>query len=162
LKPGYNYEGWKFFGLERYKESPMGGEILFPRKEQSDFVDSSWASQSRIFGITFMVCEQWVRWINMDRIRQHSMDCGYKFQISDFKASKIKSVVSVTNTGVAPIYYDAYVTINGVRSSESLKYLPAGDTLKYQVLSGGTSPVLTIECDRLVAGQKIEYAANLE
>jgi hypothetical protein len=34
-KPGYNLGGWTFFGLERYKESPMGGEILFPQKERS-------------------------------------------------------------------------------------------------------------------------------
>jgi hypothetical protein len=161
-EPGYNYDGWKFFGLERYKKSPMGGEILFPKKEQSEFVDTSWAKQSRNFGITFMICEQWLRWISMDRVRQHSMACGYKFKVCDFKTSKNKSVVSVTNTGVAPIYYDAYITINGIRSLESLKFLQPGDTLQYQVQSGGKSPALTIESDRLVPGQKIEYEANLD
>jgi len=160
-EPGYNYEGWEFFGLKRFEASPAGGEILFPGEKRSDFVDSVWSQKSREFGITFMICEQWLRWISLDRMRQHSMDCGYKFKVCDFKANKNKSVISVTNNGVAPIYYDAYITVNGVRSLESLKYLQAGDTLQYQVQSGGTNPVLTIDCDRLVPGQKIEFEADL-
>lgn len=161
-EPGYNYEGWQFFGLKRFEASPAGGEILFPEKKQSDFVDAAWAQKSRQFGISFMICEQWLNWISPERMRQHSMDCGYKFKVCEFKSSERNSVVSVTNTGVAPIYYDAYITVNGIRSSESLKYLQAGDTLQYQIQSGGTNPILTIESDRLVPGQKIGFEADLK
>lgn len=160
-EPSYNYEGWKFFGLKRFERSPAGGEILFPEEKRSDFVGAFWSQKSREFGITFMICEQWLKWISPNRIREHSMDCGYKFKVSDFKANTNKSLVSVINTGVAPIYYDAYITVNGVRSSKSLKYLQAGDTLQYQVKSGGINPVLTIDSDRLVPGQKIEFEADL-
>jgi hypothetical protein len=160
-EPSYNFDGWKFFGLERFKESPVGGEITFPRKERSDYVDSRWEEQARKFGITFMICEQWLRWITIERIKEHSMACGYKFKVTDFKANGTTSQVEVENTGVAPIYYDAYVTVNGVRSANTLKYLQPGESRLYSVNSVGESSKLAIECDRLVPGQKIEFEADL-
>ncbi len=160
-EPGYNYDGWKFFGLKRFEESPAGGEILFPTKKRSAFVDAAWSEKSREFGMTFMICEQWLKYINLDRLREHSMACGYKFKVTEFKASKSNSLVTVTNTGVAPIYYDAYITVNGVRATQSLKYLQAGETRQFKVESGGKNPILTIESDRLVNGQKIEFEADL-
>ena len=72
----------------------------------------------------------------------------------------------VTNEGVAPIYYDAFVAIDGVRSDASLKGLLPGQTWTIQTLAGtavgGQAPTLTIESDRLVAGQVIEFAADLQ
>jgi len=161
-KPSYNYEGWKFFGLERFKESPMGGEILFPNKERNDYVDANWAEQARRFGITFMICEQWLRWIPLDRLKEHSLACGYKFKIIEFKSNNEMSKLTVENAGVAPIYYDAFITVNGTRSSGTLKYLQPGKSRQFTVQSGGEKPVVTIECDRLVPGQKIEFEANLK
>lgn len=161
-KPGYNYEGWEFFGLTRYKESPAGGEILFPDKDQSDYVDSNWVMESRRFGITFMICEQWLKWISIDRIREHSMVCGYKFQVIDFKTNDNSAIVTVKNTGVAPVYYDAFVTVNGIRSTETLKFLQAGNSHQYLVQTGGKTPRLAIECDHLLPGQKIEYDADIK
>jgi hypothetical protein len=35
-KPGYNRDGWRFFGLDRWKRSPRGGEILLPDKQQAE------------------------------------------------------------------------------------------------------------------------------
>jgi hypothetical protein len=52
-----------------------------------------------------------------------------------------------------------YVVVNGVRSTESLKYLQPGESREFPVQSEGKSSVLA---DRLVAGQKIEYDANLK
>lgn len=71
-------------------------------------------------------------------------------------------MVTIENSGVAPIYFDAFVTINAVRSTESLKYLQAGDTREFLVRSGGEKPILSIECDHLVPGQIIEYEAELK
>jgi hypothetical protein len=161
-EPSYNLDGWKFFGLERYRQSPVGGEITFRQKERSDYVDANWAKESRNFGITFMICEQWLRWITIDRVRDHSMVCGYKFKITEFKANDTTSLVTVENTGVAPIYYDAFVTVNKVRSTKSIKYLQPGESAEYTVNSGGENPQLSIECDRLVPGQRIEFDADLK
>jgi hypothetical protein len=161
-EPGYNLEGWQFFGMDRINHAPAGGEILFPNQKRNDFVDANWAVQAQKFGITFMICEQWLRWISLERLREHSMACGYKFRVTEFKSNDSGSMVTVENTGVAPIYYDAYVTVNGIRSAESLKYLGAGKQRQFHIESGGNKPVLTIECDRLVPGQKIEYEADLK
>lgn len=160
-EPGYNLGGWEFFGLERFKRSPMGGEILFPNKERSDFVDAGWAEHARQFGITFMITEQWLRWIGMDRVKENSMACGYRFRVTSFEASDTQSRVTVENTGAAPIYYDAFVAINGVRSAESLKHLVPGESRQFTIESGGKNPTLRIECDRLVPGQEIGFEANL-
>ena len=89
------------------------------------------------------------------------MGNGYRFEVLSFQASSNHAKVQVRNTGIAPIYYDAFVTINGVRADESLKGLLPGDTHEYQIQAGGTSLILSIECDRLVAGQKIEFQADL-
>lgn len=69
-------------------------------------------------------------------------------------------VVTLTNSGVAPIYYDAFVAVNSVRADASLKYLQPGETRQFTVASGGVEPKLTIECDRLVKGQQITFDAD--
>jgi hypothetical protein len=161
-KPGYNLDGWTFFGRDRFRRSPVGGEILFRNKEFAEMVAANWATEARNFGITFMITEQWPRWTDMERIREHGMACGYKFKVTAFEAGAKESRVTVANIGVAPTYYDAYVAVNGVRARESLKYLQPGESRQFRVASGGAKPDLTIECDRLVPGQKIEFEADLK
>ncbi len=160
-RPGYNLEGWDFFRRDRWKHSPCGGEILFRSRERAEQVAAVWAREAANFHITFMICEQWPRWTTMERIREHSLACGYRFRITAFEASDTAARVTVANTGVAPIYYDAFVAVNGVRARDSLKGLLPGETREFTVLAGGTNAELTIECDRLVPGQRIEFEAEL-
>ena len=159
--PGYNQTGWTFFGRDRHLRSPAGGEILFPNRERSDLVADRWPVEARNFGITFMIAEQWPRWTSMDRIRELGLACGYRFRITAFEAGAAGSRVTVENTGVAPIYHDAYVAVNGVRARASLKLLPPGERRQFTVASGGAAPALTIESDRLVPGQTIDFDADL-
>lgn len=159
--PGYNQTGWTFFGRDRHLRSPAGGEILFPNRERSDLVADRWPVEARNFGITFMIAEQWPRWTSMDRIRALGLACGYRFRITAFEAGAAGSRVTVENTGVAPIYHDAYVAVNGVRARASLKLLPPGERRQFTVASGGAAPALTIESDRLVPGQTIGFDADL-
>lgn len=70
-------------------------------------------------------------------------------------------MVTIRNDGVAPIYYDAYPTVNGVRGSDSLRGLLPGTSVTASIAAGGSDPVLTIECDRLVPGQEIQFEADL-
>ena len=58
----------------------------------------------------------------------------------------------MTNAGVAPIYFEAFPTVNGVRSQTSLKGLLPGQARQFTIAAGGTDPALTIESDRLVPG----------
>ena len=101
------------------------------------------------------------RWLAMDRIGELGMACGYRFRIAAFEAGARASRVTVENTGVAPIYHDAWVAVNGVRAGESLKLLPPGQRRQFIVSAGGPQPVLTIEADRLVPGQVIGFDADL-
>jgi hypothetical protein len=160
-EPGYNLEGWEFFGRGRWQRSPCGGEILFRNQQREEQVAAAWAKEAANFHITFMICEQWPRWTTMERIREHSLACGYKFKVTAFEASDTAAHVTVTNAGVAPIYYDAFVAVNGVRAPDSLKGLLPGEARRFAVASGGTNPELTIECDRLVPGQRIEFETDL-
>ncbi len=84
----------------------------------------------------------------MDRIRAAGMACGYKFRILAFEASPTRSRVTVTNTGVAPIYHDAFFAVNGVRASRSLKGLLPSESRTDEIGAGGNVPKLAIECDR--------------
>jgi hypothetical protein len=161
-RPGYNLEGWEFFGRDRWQRSPCGGEILFRNREREEQVAAAWAKEAADFHITFMICEQWPRWTTMDRIREHGMACGYRFRVTAFEASHAAARVTLANTGVAPIYYDAFVTVNGVRAQESLKGLLPGEERRFTAAAGGRDPKLGIECDRLVPGQRIEFEADLK
>lgn len=80
-------------------------------------VSDNWAEQARNFGMTFMIGGQWPRRISMEWIAKHGMACGYRFRITGFETSLTESQVAVLNSGVAPIYYDAFVSINGLKYS---------------------------------------------
>ena len=56
---------------------------------------------------------------------------------------------------------DAYVAVNGVRSESSLIDLQPGESRWVGVSAGSTDMEITIECDHLVEGQKIEYDADV-
>jgi hypothetical protein len=71
-------------------------------------------------------------------------------------------LIEVKNTGVAPIYYDAYVAVGGIRARESLKLLEPDSSIICNFAINKNSLNLTIECDHLVPGQQIEYEANLK
>ncbi|MHB1559035.1 MAG: hypothetical protein ACYC61_16410 [Isosphaeraceae bacterium] len=81
--------------------------------------------------------------------------------MSAFEASPKRSRVTVTNRGVAPIYHDAFLAVDGVRSERSLRGLLPGESRTDEIAAGGRAPKLAIACDRLVPGQAIEYDADL-
>jgi hypothetical protein len=161
-KPGYNREGWDFFGRQRWKRSPMGGEILFPNKKTAERVTAAWAKEVKNFHLTFLIAEQWPRWVSKERLREYSLACGYRFQITAFESGPSAARVTVRNVGVAPLYFDAFVAVNGVRAKETLKGLLPDESRRFEVASGGMKPKLTIECERLVPGQRIEFDADLK
>ena len=165
----YNKSCFKFFGAAKRMESPVGGEIsYYSDYDQEHALDLpngphgvSYEQMAAEYNVSYMIANDQPNYQTMDRIRDAGIASGYRFEITAFKASSNKSLVTFKNTGVAPIYYHAYPTINGTRATLSLKGLVPGESKEFEVLSGGDNPVLTIECDRLVPGQKIEFDANL-
>jgi hypothetical protein len=165
----YNASMWAVFDYtERYKLSPHGGELSY----YSDFDQKNalnltgmygrtYEALSETFHITYMIGNDQPEYQSNERIKQAGMANGYKFHVTEFKASPSRARVSVTNRGIAPIYYDAFITVNGVRAQQSLKGLLPDESITVDINSGGVQPLLTIESDRLVEGQKIQFEADL-
>lgn len=166
----WNLGNWNFFNRQRFQHSPAGGEFsYYTSYDQQNVLNpetgahgTSYEQWAQDFHITYMLGNDQPAYQTEARIKEASMASGYHFEITAFSANADSSRLSVTNVGVAPFYYDAYPTVNGIRANESLKLLCAGDTLLVEIPSGGDSPVLSIESDRLLSGQTIEFDADLQ
>lgn len=160
-KPGYNRTGGDFFGRDRWQRAPAGGEQLIGSADFARMIGEQWQREASSFHISFMIADQWPRWIKDDELARHSAACGYRFKVERFEASASAARVTIANIGVAPIYYDAWPTVNGVRADESLAGLLPSERRDFTITSGGVAPALTIESDRLIPGQSIEFEAQL-
>ena len=165
-EPGeYNTESWNFFDRNRFKISPAGGEFSYytsyDQKHVLDYPDGPYGKPFEFFAgefhITFIIGNDQAIYQTPSRIKNASMATGYLFKIVSFLSKQDSSLVTVKNVGVAPFYYDAYVTVDGVRSQVSLKWLEPGDSIVCPVSAGGSEPVLTIESDRILETQEIEF-----
>ncbi len=164
----WNLGNWNFFSRERYRHAPAGGEFsYYTTYDQRNVLTpvtgahgSSFEEWAQDFHITYMLGNDQPDYQAEARIKEASMAAGYRFQITAFSANSDSSRVSITNVGVAPFYYDAYVAVNGVQSSESLKHLSAGDTLQLEIPAGGYAPSLSIVSDKLLPGREIEFEGS--
>ncbi len=163
-----NEPNWELFGRDRWKTAPAGGEFSFfePKDQRLALAPKGphgipFEQQAAKFHVSFIIGDDQPRFQKKDRIREASLACGYRFRVTSFAASATASRVVIKNTGIAPIYYDAYPTVEGVRSATSLKGLLPGDEREFEIMEGGTNPKLTIESEHLVSGQRIEFEADL-
>jgi hypothetical protein len=167
---GYNTSNWNFFDRERYKTSPAGGEFsYYSDYDQEHVLDypngpygKSFEQFANDFHITYINGNDQPRYQTMGRIKRASLATGYKFKIVSLRTAADTSVFEILNYGVAPIYYDAYIAVNGTRSPQSLKLLAPGQTQTYGVSAGAEGAEITIECDKLVEGQKIQFHGTQE
>lgn len=165
----YNESMWSHFNnQQRYKKSVQGGEFSYYTSfDQQNVLNPAgihgrtFADQSAKFHISYMIGNDQPNYQSNERIKEVGLSTGYRFKITSFQASSNESKVTVINTGVAPIYYDAFVTVNNVAATSSLKGLLPGASANFTIAAGGSNPVLSIEADRLVDGQGIEFEANL-
>jgi hypothetical protein len=163
-----NEPNWRTLGMDRWKHSPTGGEFsFFSRKDQKEALSPNgpygiaFADQAAKYHVSFIIGDDQPRFQSSDVIRDAGMACGYRFKVKRFLTSSIASELEIENTGIAPIYFNAYPAVNGVRSGTTLKGLQPGETRQFRVANGGDLPVVTIECDRLVSGQRIGFEADL-
>jgi hypothetical protein len=161
----WNEIEWNFFGRQRYRLSPAGGEFsYYSHYDQAHVLDypggpygtpyETWAEN---FHITYMLANDQPSYQTQERIKEASMASGYRFKIVSLRTAADTSVFEVTNVGVAPFYYDAWFAVDGVRSGQTLKLLSPGDTIVFGVAAGAAEAVITIESDRLVEGQVIQF-----
>ncbi len=98
-----------------------------------------------------------------ERLAQAGMATGYRFRITNAQRQNGKVRLEVTNSGIAPIYRDAYFSNGNVRSTISLKGLLPGEKrlIELDDPQGTVSTTLTIQSDYLVPGQQIQFESNL-
>lgn len=162
---GYNTSNWNFFNRERYKTSPAGGEFsYYSDYDQAHVLDypegpygKPYENFAKDFHITYMIGNDQPSYQKPDRIKEASMASGYRFKIVSLKTAADTSVFEILNYGVAPIYYDAFITVDGIRSDKSLKLLAPGESEIFSVQAGAKEAQISIESDKLVSGQEIEF-----
>lgn len=164
----YNRASWLFFGADKYRHSPAGGEFsYYSNHDQQNALNpqgpygrsfESFASQ---YHISYIIGNDQPDYHSPARIKQAAMATGYQFDVTAFERSDSQTSVTIKNSGVAPLYYDAYPSVNAVRAQDSLKGLLPGRQMTFVIPVSADSPILRIESDRLVAGQHIQYRASL-
>ena len=167
---GYNWSGWKFFGEDRYKKAPAGGEFSYYSDYDQKHVLDKAGMYGRVFEdvvakvhMTFIIGNDQPGKQTPERIAEAAMSMGYRFEIRDFKIKDGKgAAVLIANVGVAPIYRDAFVEVEGVRGDLNLRTLMPGDEAWVTIscpASKASRPA--IACDHLVSGQEIQYQADV-
>ncbi|MBO4476158.1 MAG: DUF4832 domain-containing protein [Bacteroidales bacterium] len=167
----YNRTNWLFFGKDRYAKAPAGGEFSYYEDyDQKHCLDAdgiygrTFEDEAAKYHLTFIIGNDQPRYQPWERINEASKAMGYRFQVKDFLVKKGSgAAVLVANGGVAPLYHDAFLDVDGVRSVINLRSLMPGDSLWVSIdnPSIGDSPVLSVACDRLVPGQEIEFEADV-
>lgn len=166
----YNRSSWLFFGEERTRTRAAGGEFnyysSYDQKHVLDLPNGPWGVSfeelSDIYNISYIIGNDQYIHQPKERIEQAGMSIGYHFEVNKFDTNELITEVEIKNTGIAPIYYDAYPAVNGIRAQESLKGLSSGESKVFIINAIAENEQLTIESDRLVAGQEIQFDADLE
>lgn len=169
---GYNYESWEFFGKERYKTAPLGGEFsYYSDYDQKHCLDKAgmygrkFEDEAAKFHMTFIIGADQPEYQSESRLKEAGMATGYRFQVDDFRIKEgVGAVVNISNVGVAPIYRDAYVAVDGKRGDYSLRNLMPGKDrwIDIKLPDVTQKSVITIECDHLVPGQSIQFQADVK
>ena len=167
----YNENCWNAIGKgTRWQKGACGGEIsYYTSADQKNFLNPAgmygvtWEQASAKYHISFMIANDAPsgQYGTAARFKEASMACGYHFALTGLYANAEKTAAYITNTGIAPIYRDAYLAVAGTRSETSLKGLLPGDTLLVFIPKPTTGTDLTIESDHILPTQKIQFDADI-
>lgn len=159
-----NAINWSFFGEQRYKNNPCGGEFSYYRTydqkhclDQTGLYGRRFEDEARKFHLSYIIGNDQPNYQDISRFKETSAALGYRFVALETEITDGYAKIYITNEGIAPIYRDAFVSVEGIRSDYSLKGLLPGDKKWITISSPEITPesVITIECDYLVAGQTI-------
>ena len=166
----YNENCWKAIGKgTRWQTGACGGEIsYYTSADQKNFLNPAgmygvtWEQASAKYHISFMIANDapGSQYGTAERFKEASMACGYHFALTGLYANGSQTAACVTNAGIAPIYRDAFLAVDGVRSDTSLKGLLPGDTLLVYVNNVTNGHDVTIESDYILPTQTIQFDAD--
>ena len=167
---GYNEDNWISLNYaNRWKNAPMGGEVsYYSSSDQKNFLKPSgmygvtWEQMASKYHVSFMIANDAPTgsYGTKERFLEASLASGYKFRVTAFERTDDQARVTIKNEGVAPLYRDAYVAVNGTRGGRSLKGLLPGESATVTIPATGNLD-LTIESDFTVSGRPIQYQADL-
>ena len=167
----YNEECWKAIGKgTRWQTGACGGEIsYYTSSDQRNFLNpegmygTTWEQAAAKYHITFMIANDAPagKYGTAERFKQASIYSGYNFALTELKSNASRTVARVTNTGIAPIYRDAFLAVGGLRSTVSLKGLLPGEELEVVVERPTDGSDVTIDSDFILPTQKIQFDADL-
>lgn len=164
-----NERDWNELGRARYLRNPAGGELSYYTEEDQRLALSpegphgeNFEKAAARFHLSYIIANDQPRYQSMARIQAAGAALGYRFRVIKFLSGEGRSKVVIRNEGIAPIYRDAFVSVNGKRSRVSLKGLAPQEQRSFEIQAGGEAPQLRIESDHLVPGQAITYDADLK
>ncbi|MEM6363360.1 MAG: beta-galactosidase [Planctomycetota bacterium] len=170
-----NEVNWTILNRSRWKTSPAGGELsYYTRRDQKLALSQngphgvSFSDLASQFHVTYMIGNDQPNYQSMDAIKAAGMRCGYRFRVQDVDVIDNQLHLSITNTGIAPLYRDAFFASPSpqretiTRSDVTLKGLLPGE-IRDVVLPAvqGWQDRLHIVSDHLVPGQTIEFEAGV-
>lgn len=167
---GWNEQCWIWSGMDHWQTGVCGGEVsYYTADDQHNFLNPrgmygvTWEQAAKKYHMSWVICNNAPEgaYFTPERVTEAGIASGYRFRILSCETDDTDSRVTITNTGVAPIYYDAYVSIDGVRASESLRGLLPGETRTFTIQQAiATSKNVTITSDHILPSQQIEYDAE--
>lgn len=167
---GYNESNWNFFDRNRYQLAPAGGEFsYYTSYDQENVLNPDVGAHDCIpyeiyaqdFHITYMIGNDQTSYQSLARIEEASLASGYKFKLISVMSMPGATIIEVENVGVAPIYIDAYLTVNGVMSTQSLKLLAPNQITTINIPAGSYNPTITIESDDILPTEEIQYYGTI-
>ncbi len=164
---GYNETCWNSIGEgKRWTTGYCGGEVsYYEDSDQRNFLNPEgmygvlWEDAAAKYHITFMLANDAPggRYGTTERFLSAGLATGYHFMVLDCQTKEGQTQILVTNTGVAPIYRDAYFAVQGVRSKETLRGLLPNETRVCTIEAQATPTNVTIESDYILPTQTIEF-----
>ncbi|KNC77670.1 hypothetical protein SARC_09870 [Sphaeroforma arctica JP610] len=140
---------------------PFGGEIGGNVTGDSTFNADLAIEECKRVGFTFSMCNH----LRNETASTKRVDqlMRYRYFIAAVASDgKAKTHISLKNTGVAPIYYDSYITMDsGLKSNKSLKG-HASDMRVYTIDGAvDSNNLFSIECAMAYLGKEIPIGVNI-
>ena len=166
---GWNEQCWQWSGMDRWIKGVCGGEIsYYTSNDQRSFLNPqgmygvTWEHAAAKYHMSFIICNDAPAgsYFTPERVTEAGIASGYKFAIIACTTNGVETHVTVANTGVAPIYRDAYVTVGGVRAAKSLRGLLPGESKRFDVKAVADNANVKITSDFILSEQEIQYEAR--
>lgn len=169
--PKVNAVNWKTLSSDRWNLAPAGGEFsYYNRNDQRRALAPNgpngvaFEAAAKQFHISYMIGNDQTRHSEIARIRTAGMATGYRFRVTGAEWLDSQLRLTVTNTGVAPLYRDAFFEVVGQRSESSLKGLLPGEDRTFVIdnVTRQDATRITIQSDAILPTQKIEFEADVD